>query len=103
MSFFLIRVTQLCPPSLVCKFNILLFIYLFIFIKMSKIKYNIEKLISEGSIEYYEYSDFKNIQPIGKGSSGSVSRATWKNTTRFFALKSFNNDKQTHKEIIKEV
>ncbi|RIA94223.1 hypothetical protein C1645_865865 [Glomus cerebriforme] len=63
---------------------------------------NLETLISEGRIEYYEYSDFKNIQPIGKGSFGSVSRATWKNTTRYFALKSFNNDKQTLKEIVKE-
>ncbi|PKY45528.1 hypothetical protein RhiirA4_517003 [Rhizophagus irregularis] len=70
---------------------------------MSKISINLEKLISEGCIEYYEYSDFKNIQPIGKGASGSVTRATWKNTTRFFALKSFNNDKQTHKEIVKEL
>ncbi|GBB89500.1 hypothetical protein RclHR1_01620012 [Rhizophagus clarus] len=63
---------------------------------------NLETLISEGRIEYYEFSEFKNIQQIGKGSFGSVSRATWKNTTRYFALKSFNNDKQTHKEIIKE-
>ncbi|GBC18262.2 kinase-like domain-containing protein [Rhizophagus irregularis DAOM 181602=DAOM 197198] len=65
---------------------------------------NLETLISEGCIEYYEYSDFKNIQLIGKGASGSVTRATWKDTTtRFFALKSFNNDKQTHKEIVKEL
>ncbi|GBC10879.1 hypothetical protein RclHR1_09990004 [Rhizophagus clarus] len=70
---------------------------------MLKINNKLEKLITEGCIEYYEYSDFKNIQPIGKGSFGSVSRATWKNTIRFFALKSFNNDKQTHKEIIKEL
>ncbi|CAB4480106.1 unnamed protein product [Rhizophagus irregularis] len=71
---------------------------------MSKSSNNLETLISEGSIEYYEYSDFKNIQPIGKGASGSVTRATWKDTTtRFFALKSFNNDKQTHKEIVKEL
>ncbi|UZO14889.1 uncharacterized protein OCT59_006332 [Rhizophagus irregularis] len=71
---------------------------------MSKISNNLETLISEGCIEYYEYSDFKNIQLIGKGASGSVTRATWKDTTtRFFALKSFNNDKQTHKEIVKEL
>jgi len=64
---------------------------------------DLEKLISERHIEYYEPSDFKNIQPIGKGSFGNVSRATWKNTTRYFALKSFNNDKQTLREIVKEV
>jgi serine/threonine protein kinase len=70
---------------------------------MSKINDCLEKQISKECIEYYEYSDFKNIQPIGKGSFGSVYRATWKNTSRYFALKSFNNDKQTHKEILKEV
>ncbi|GET03937.1 kinase-like domain-containing protein [Rhizophagus clarus] len=37
---------------------------------------------------------------MGRGSSGNVSCATWKDTTRIFALKSFNNDKQTHKEIL---
>ena len=62
----------------------------------------LETSISEGHIKYYEYSDFKNIQPIGSGSFGSVVRATWKNTNTF-ALKSFNNDKQTLKEIVKEV
>ena len=69
---------------------------------MSNNTKDLEKLISEGHIEYYEPSDFKNIQLVGKGSFGSVSRATWKNT-RYFALKSFNNDKQTLREIIKEV
>ena len=61
---------------------------------MSNNTENLETLISEGRIGgmvYYEYSDFKNIQPIGKGSFGSVSCATWKNTSRYFALKSFNN------------
>jgi len=70
---------------------------------MSNNTEDLEKLISERRIEYYESSDFKNIQPIGKGTFGSVSRSTWKNTTRYFALKSFNNDKQTLREIIKEV
>ena len=64
---------------------------------------DLEKQISEGHIEYYEPLDLKNIQLIGKGSFRSVSRATWKNTTRYFALKSFNNDKQTLREIVKEV
>ena len=70
---------------------------------MSNNTKDLEKLISEGHIEYYEPSDFKNIQLVGKGSFGSVSCATWKNTSRYFALKFFNNDEQTHKEIIKEV
>jgi hypothetical protein len=64
---------------------------------------NLETLISKRYIEYYECSDFYDIQPIGKGSFGSVSRATWKNTTRYVALKSFDNDKQTLKQIAKEV
>src|SRR5215213_6860282 len=59
--------------------------------------------IADEHIKYYEYSDFKNIQPIGKGSYGNVVRANWKNSDRFFALKSFNNDKQTLKEVVKEV
>ncbi|RGB34940.1 hypothetical protein C1646_759926 [Rhizophagus diaphanus] len=70
---------------------------------MSNNSENLETLILERRIEYYEYSDFKNIQPIGRGAFGSVSRVTWKNTPRYFALKSFNNDKQTLKEIIKEL
>ena len=51
----------------------------------------------------YEHSDFKNIQPIGRGSFGSVVRANKKNTDCFFALKSFNHDKVTLKEVLKEV
>src|SRR5436189_198140 len=51
--------------------------------------------IVEQHIKYYEYSDFKNIQQIGKGSYGNVERVNWKN--RFFALKSFNQDYQIKK------
>jgi hypothetical protein len=43
---------------------------------MSNNTENLETLISEGRIECYEYLDFKNIQPIGKGSFGSISCAT---------------------------
>jgi serine/threonine protein kinase len=64
---------------------------------------NLEKLISERRIEYYEYSDFKNLRLIGKGAFGNVFRANWKDSTRYFALKSFNNDKQTLKKIVEEV
>ena len=63
----------------------------------------LERSISEEHIKYYEYSDFINIQPIGKGSFGNVDRANWKNTDRIFALKSFNNDETTLNEIINEV
>jgi hypothetical protein len=59
--------------------------------------------ISEEHIKYYEYSDFTNIQQIGKGSYGNVVRVNWKNSNRIFALKSFNNNEQTLKEVVKEV
>ncbi|GES98820.1 kinase-like domain-containing protein [Rhizophagus clarus] len=63
----------------------------------------LEKSIAHGHINYYEYSEFKNIHPIGRGSYGNVNRANWKNVDHFFALKSFSNDKQTLEEIIKEL
>ena len=44
-----------------------------------------------------------NIQPIGKGSYGNVVRANLKNSNHNFALKSFNIDKQTLKEVVNEV
>ena len=59
--------------------------------------------IYEEHIKSYNYSDFKNIQQIGKGSFGSVNRANYRNEDRFFALKSFNDDNQTLKEVVKEV
>ena len=62
----------------------------------------LENSISNEHIKYYEYSDFKNLQPIGCGSYGNVVRANWK-TNQFYALKSFNNDKITLKEVINEV
>jgi len=62
----------------------------------------LEKSITDEYFNHYEYSDFKNLQSIGIGSFGSVMRANWKNT-RPFALKSFNNDKMTLKEVVNEV
>ncbi len=52
-------------------------------------------------IKYYEYSNFKDIHLIGGGSFGSVYRATWKDCV--FALKTFNDDEQTLKEVVEEV
>lgn len=63
----------------------------------------LDNLITEEFIKYYEYSDFKSIQRIGKGSFGEVYRVNWKNTDRIFALKFFNNDGLTLKEVVKEV
>ncbi|RGB27097.1 kinase-like domain-containing protein [Rhizophagus diaphanus] len=69
---------------------------------MSNNAEDLENLISEGHIEYYESSNFKNKQQIGEGAFGDVFRATW-NGTRYVALKTFKNDKQTLREIIKEL
>ena len=60
------------------------------------------KSIIDEYLNHYEYSDFRNLQLIGKGSFGNVMRANWKGTN-FFALKSFNNDKVTLKEVVNEV
>ena len=63
----------------------------------------LEKSITDEYFKYYEYSDFKNIQPIGNSSFGTVSRANWKNTDTIFALKCFDNRKSTLKGVVNEV
>lgn len=49
----------------------------------------------------YNYSDFKDIQLIGRGSFGSVVRA--RRNDSVFALKSFSNDKTTLFKVVREV
>ena len=51
----------------------------------------LEKQIEEKYITYYKYSDFKDLEPIGKGSFGNIIRANWINN-QFYALKFFNDD-----------
>lgn len=63
----------------------------------------LEKAIANEHLDYFEYSEFNNIQPIGNGSFGSVSRANWKNTDTIFALKCFDNRKSTLKAVVNEV
>ncbi|CAB5314084.1 unnamed protein product [Rhizophagus irregularis] len=63
----------------------------------------LEKSISEEFITSYEFSEFKILQKIGKGSFGSVRSASWKNNDQVFALKCFNGDKTTLKEIVNEI
>lgn len=63
----------------------------------------LERSISEENIAYYEYLEFKNLKLIGSGSFGSVYRANWRNIDNFYALKTFNNDKTTLKEVVNEV
>ena len=72
-------------------------------LKESKFYINwLRKSIEEKYISYYKYSDFGNLQQIGSGSYGDVVRANWK-TNRLYALKFFNNDKITLKEVVNEV
>ena len=63
----------------------------------------LEKAITNEYFNYYEYLEFNNLKPIGSGSYGSVVLANWKDTDSIFALKTFNHDKTTLKEVINEV
>ena len=64
----------------------------------------LEQSIANEYLNSYEYSDFKNLQSIGNGAcGGSVVRANWKSAGIFFALKTFNNDTMTLKEVVNEV
>ena len=64
----------------------------------------IEEAISKKHIKYYEYENFYDIKEIGCGGFGKVYRANWKNSHRYFALKSiFNLNHITIEEIVSEV
>ena len=63
----------------------------------------LEKAVTNEYLDFFEYSEFRNIQSIGSGSFGSIFRANWKNTDTIFALKFFNNQKTTLKEVVNEV
>lgn len=62
-----------------------------------------EKSIEGEYFDYYKFSDFKNLSSIGNSSYGSIVRANWKNSDSFFALKTFNYDEVTLREIVNEV
>ena len=51
----------------------------------------LENSVANEHIIEYKYSDFNNVQHIGGGSFGSISRANWKDTDTICALKSFNS------------
>ncbi|RIA81104.1 kinase-like domain-containing protein [Glomus cerebriforme] len=64
----------------------------------------LEKSVANEYFNYFEYSEFKNLETIGSGSYGNIIRANWKNAENFFVLKTFNkNDKTTIKEIVNEI
>ena len=60
-----------------------------------------KQYINEQGINYYEYSEFDNIEEIG--TSGKAYRANWKQNKRFIALKSLSLNNTTDGEIISEV
>ena len=63
----------------------------------------LEKSIADEYLNYYEYSDFRDIKLIGQGNFGKVFSANWKNTDTTFALKSFDDYNLTLKEVVNEV
>ena len=64
----------------------------------------IEEAVDKEYFKFYEYKQFSNLQQIGTGAFGKVFRANWKNSEKYFALKSFFNlDNVTVKEIVREV
>jgi hypothetical protein len=68
----------------------------------------LENSIANNYLDYYKYSEFKNIQKIGKGAFGSIYSANWKNTDTILVLKSFdtcddNNKNTAIKEVVNEV
>ncbi|CAB5299344.1 unnamed protein product [Rhizophagus irregularis] len=68
---------------------------------MPRIKLNIiDKLLEEN---YYDFQDFKNVSKIDSGGSASVHVACWKDTSTKYAIKKFDKDKISMKEIINEV
>ncbi|GBB90852.1 hypothetical protein RclHR1_17970001 [Rhizophagus clarus] len=56
--------------------------------------------ITKSYINYYDYTEFKNIKVIG---FGKVYQATWKNSNTVVALKFFENSSLIMKEIINEI
>uniref|UniRef100_U9UXB4 Uncharacterized protein n=1 Tax=Rhizophagus irregularis (strain DAOM 181602 / DAOM 197198 / MUCL 43194) TaxID=747089 RepID=U9UXB4_RHIID len=66
-----------------------------------RIKLNIiDELLEEN---YYDFQDFKNVSKIDSGGSASVHVAYWKDTSTKYAIKKFDKDKISMKEIINEV
>jgi hypothetical protein len=64
---------------------------------------DIEKCIREKHIKYYEFSEFSEIGEISSELFCKVYKANWKQSEKCVALRSFNLDHATVKEIIREV
>lgn len=59
----------------------------------------IEKFIKEECIKYYEFSEFSETKEI----SSEMYKANWKQSETCIALRTFNLEHATVKEIIREV
>ncbi|GBB88060.1 hypothetical protein RclHR1_01460010 [Rhizophagus clarus] len=62
-----------------------------------------EEAIDKKYLKYYDYNQFSNVQRIDTGNFGSVLRANWKSSEKYFALKSFHLDTITEREIILKI
>ena len=67
----------------------------------------LEKAIRKKHINFHKYEDFENIEIIGRGASGKISRAEWVNRDMFIAIKSIkmfsDADKDIWRNFIQEV
>ncbi|CAG8688572.1 11346_t:CDS:2, partial [Funneliformis mosseae] len=63
----------------------------------------LEKSIANNYVKHFEYTEFQDFRLIGNGAFGEVIHAYWKNQGCYVALKSFNNNKTTLKNIAKEI
>ncbi|RIA82399.1 kinase-like domain-containing protein [Glomus cerebriforme] len=64
----------------------------------------IEESISKQLIKYYDYKHFSDISEVGVGNTGKVYRTNWKNSRKYYTLKSFFNlNETTAKEIVCEI
>ena len=74
---------------------------------MASLKEWIDMKIEDGDINYFEYSDFNNIEKIGNGAFGIVNRANWNNGGIKVALKGLLNnstiDEDQKENFFKEV
>jgi hypothetical protein len=63
----------------------------------------IEQCVKEKHLEYFEYSEFDKMEETVDILIDKVYRANWKQNEKPLALKSFNLDDITVKEIVNEV
>jgi hypothetical protein len=62
----------------------------------------LKKSLEDEDLSYYKYSEFNNVQQIDD-LFGSTFRAIWKDSDNVLALKPFDNQVATIKEVINEV